>query len=62
MRNDARIEENLGSANVELTVEEYTALTGELDKLTIYGDRCGLTNLPSVPSSVKQDESNTNTK
>lgn len=62
MRSDARIEENLGAADVELTAEEYASLTAELDKLTVYGDRRGLTNLASVPSSVKQDESNNSAK
>ena len=58
MRSDARIEENLGAAAVGLTAEEYASLTAELDKLTVYGDRRGLTNLASVPGSVKQDEAN----
>lgn len=62
MRSDARIEENLGAADVKLSVEEYDSLSAELDKLTVYGDRRGLTNLASVPKSVKQDESNINAK
>lgn len=62
MRSDARIEENLGAAYVELSVDEYNSITTELDKLTIYGDRRGLTNLSSVPKSVKSDESNINAK
>ena len=39
MRSDARIEENLGAARVHLTAEEMAALTAELDKLTIHGNR-----------------------
>lgn len=62
MRSDARIEENLGAADVRLSMEEYDSLSAELDKLTVYGDRRVLTNLASVPKSVKQDESNINAK
>lgn len=39
MRSDARITENLGAAEVILTDEEYAALTAELDKLKVYGER-----------------------
>ena len=53
MRREERVIENLGAADVELTIEEYRALTAELDKLTIYGDRSGLNKLASVPDSTK---------
>lgn len=39
MRSDARIQENLGAAEVWLTHEEYATLTAELDKLNVYGNR-----------------------
>lgn len=39
MRSDARITENLGATEVILTDEEYAALTAELDKLKVYGER-----------------------
>lgn len=53
MRREERVRENLGAADVELTAEEYAAITAELDKLTVYGDRSGLNNLASVPESTK---------
>ena len=53
MRREERIIENLGAADVVLTIEEYRALTAELDKLTVYGDRTGLNKLASVPESTK---------
>lgn len=53
MRRDERVRENLGAADVVLSAEEYVAITAELDKLTVYGDRTGLTNLASVPESTK---------
>ena len=53
MRREERVVENLGADDVELTIEEYRALTAELDKLTIYGDRSGLNKLASVPDSTK---------
>lgn len=62
MRREERIIENLGAADVELSKDEYAALTAELDKLTIYGDRSGLTNLASVPKTTKPDTSNINAK
>lgn len=52
MRRVERVVENLGAADVELTADEYAAITAELDKLTVYGDRTGLTNLASVPDST----------
>ncbi|MBR5697718.1 MAG: aldo/keto reductase [Prevotella sp.] len=52
MRRQERVRENLGAADVELTAEENAAITAELDKLTVYGDRTGLTNLASVPEST----------
>lgn len=53
MRREERVIENLGAADVELTTNEYRALTAELDKLTVYGDRSGLNKLASVPKSTK---------
>ena len=38
MRTDERIEENLGSVNVELSDEEYQKLEEELKKIPIHGD------------------------
>ena len=41
----------------ELTADEYAAITAELDRLTVYGDRTGLTYLSSVPdSSIDQGD------
>ena len=39
MRSEARISENLGAADVALSDEEYAALTEELDRLKVYGER-----------------------
>lgn len=39
MRSDARIAENLGAAEVELSDEEYATLTTALDQLKVYGKR-----------------------
>lgn len=39
MRSDARIAENLGAADVELSDEEYDTLTDALNSLTVYGNR-----------------------
>lgn len=59
MRREERIVENLGAADVELSKEEFDALTAELDKITVYGDRSGLTTLASVPkSAIDQKEVN----
>ena len=59
MRREERVIENLGAADVELTTDEYAAITAELDRLTVYGDRTGLTNLASVPdSTIDQKEVN----
>ena len=59
MRREERVIENLGAADVELTADEYDAITAELDRLTVYGDRTGLTNLASVPeSTIDQGEVN----
>ena len=39
MRTNERIEENLGSVNVELTDEEYNQIENELSKIKIHGNR-----------------------
>ena len=39
MRSDVRIAENLGAADITLTDREYAALTTELDKMKVYGER-----------------------
>jgi len=39
MRSDARIEENLGAADVALSPEELAAIEAELAKITIHGNR-----------------------
>lgn len=39
MRSDNRIAENLRAADVVLSDEEYAVLTGELNKLKVYGER-----------------------
>lgn len=39
MRKYERIDENLGSADIELTEEEFKNIETELDKITIYGNR-----------------------
>lgn len=57
MRSEERITENLGSAEVELSIEEYKKITSELDRLSVHGDRTGLNKLASVPkSTVDQGE------
>ena len=38
MRTDERIEENLGSVNVELSEKEYQKLEKESKKIPIHGD------------------------
>ena len=54
MRSLQRIKENLGAAEIELTDEEYSRLTEELDKLKIYGSRDGkdIKKLGTVPQNV----------
>lgn len=52
MRREERVIENLGATDVCLTADEYAAITAELDRLTVYGDRTGLTNLASVSDST----------
>ena len=56
MRKEERIVENLGAADVELTAEEYAALTAELEKLTIHGNRDGrdIKKMGTVPDSVNR--------
>ena len=56
MRREERILENLGAADIELTDEEYKALTAELDKLKVYGSRDGkdIRKLGTVPGSVNK--------
>ncbi len=39
MRSNARIEENLGAADVALSPEELAAIESELAKITIHGNR-----------------------
>ena len=39
MRSEARIKENLGAADIELTDSEYHLLTSELNKLKVHGER-----------------------
>ena len=54
MRSESRITENLGAADIELTDEEYAALTTVLDKIEIHGDRDGkdIAKLGTVPDNV----------
>lgn len=54
MRNEKRIAENLGAADIELTAEEYTSLNNELTKIKIYGTRDGrdIKKLGTVPENV----------
>ena len=54
MRSESRITENLGAADIELTDEEYAALTTALDKIEIHGDRDGkdIAKLGTVPDNV----------
>ena len=59
MRREERVRENLGAADVELTPAERAAITAELDKLEVHGDRTGLTRLASVPDgTIDQGEVN----
>lgn len=39
MRTDARLQENLGAAEVSFNDEQYQAFRKELNALTVYGDR-----------------------
>lgn len=54
MRSENRITENLGAADIELTDEEYTALTSALDGIEIHGNRDGkdIKKLGTVPDNV----------
>ena len=54
MRSESRITENLGAADIELTDEEYAALTAAMDKIKIHGDRDGkdIKKLGTVPNNV----------
>lgn len=54
MRSESRIAENLGAADIELTDEEYAALTSALSKVEIHGDRDGkdIKKLGTVPDNV----------
>ena len=56
MRKEERIIENLGAADVELTVEEYAALNAELAKIIIHGNRDGrdIKKLGTVPDNVNK--------
>ena len=60
MRSDERIEENLGSVNVELTDEEYQKLENELNKIPIHGDMNdkdiikGLSSLQKLVHNLKE--------
>ena len=56
MRKEERIVENLGAADVELTADEYAALTEELEKLTIYGTRDGrdIKKMGTIPDSTNR--------
>ena len=54
MRSSARIKENLGAADIELTDKEYSELTEALNKLKIHGNRDGkdIKKLGTVPQNV----------
>ena len=54
MHSESRLTENLGAADIELTGEEYAALTAALDKIKIHGDRDGkdIAKLGTVPDNV----------
>ena len=56
MRKEERIKENLGAADIELTVEEYSALNEELSKIKIHGSRDGkdIKKLGTVPQNVNK--------
>lgn len=57
MRKEERIVENLGAAGVELTDDEYAALTAELDKIKIHGNRDSrdIKNLGTVPQDIDRN-------
>ena len=54
MRKEARIDENLGAADVVLTDEEYGQLNQALEGIIIHGDRSGrdIAKLDAVPKSA----------
>ena len=54
MRKEARIDENLGAADVELTDKEFGKLNEALDQIVIHGDRAGkdIAKLDAVPKTV----------
>ena len=54
MRSSARIKENLGAADIELSDKEYHELTEALNKLEIHGNRDGkdIKKLGTVPQNV----------
>ena len=54
MRNESRITENLGAADVELIDVEYASLTSTLNRIEIHGDRDGkdIVKLGIVPDNV----------
>ena len=54
MRSLARIKENLGATDIELTDKEYSELTEALNKLKIHGNRDGkdIKKLGTVPQNV----------
>lgn len=56
MRRSARIEENLGAADVQLTGEEYEELTRALSTITVHGSRDGrdIAKLGTVPANVER--------
>ena len=51
---NARMRTSVGAADIELTDEEYTALTAALNKIEIHGDRNGkdIAKLGTVPDNV----------
>lgn len=54
MRREERIVENLGAADIELSVTEYEQLNAELSKIEIHGSRSGkdIQKLGSVPGNA----------
>lgn len=54
MRREERIVENLGAADIELSVAEYEQLNAELSKIEIHGSRSGkdIQKLGSVPNNA----------
>ena len=54
MRSSARIRENIGAADIELTDAEYAELTAALNKIKIHGNRDGkdIKKLGTVPQNV----------